>query len=158
PITTTRASDFMEISCIDEGFVPSLADCREWPQSPSLVKTSQPKRKWPRERSRGHLENGNDLLDRVLDFLCGAEAELLRRLDLDLLAGRRVAAEAGGALLDLEDAEAGHPDLVALLEVLHREIDEGIQELAHRLLRHFMLLGEFARDLRQRDRQDFFVS
>ena len=57
-------------------------------------------------------------LDGFLEFLGGAEGNLLAGLDLDRLAGGGVAAHAGGALADLEDAEADDTDALALLQVL----------------------------------------
>src|SRR5262245_19539166 len=62
-------------------------------------------------------------LDGLFQFLRGAEGDLLTRLDLDRLAGRGIAAHAGGALANLEDAEAADADAVALFQVLHDEID-----------------------------------
>src|SRR5581483_1552746 len=56
--------------------------------------------------------------DRFLQLLGGAEGDLLRRLDLDRLAGGGVAAHARGALADLEDAEPNDADALALLQVL----------------------------------------
>src|ERR1700733_8122549 len=47
---------------------------------------------------------GRLLSDGFLQFLGGAESPLLARLDLDGLARGGVAADAGGALADLEDA------------------------------------------------------
>jgi len=49
--------------------------------------------------------------DRHLEVLGGTEGDLLARLDLNGLAGRRIAAHAGGALSHLKDAEPGdlHP-------------------------------------------------
>ena len=44
-------------------------------------------------------------LDRFLQFLGGAEGNLLARLDLDRLAGRGIATHAGGALADLQDSQ-----------------------------------------------------
>src|SRR5215467_12162726 len=57
-------------------------------------------------------------LDGFLQFLGGTEGDLLARLDLDLLAGRGIAAHARGALLHLQDAETVQTDLGALLQVL----------------------------------------
>src|SRR6187551_163494 len=51
----------------------------------------------------------------LFEFLRGAERDLLARLDLDRFAGRGVAAHAGGALANLQDAEAADADPVALL-------------------------------------------
>src|SRR5436853_2454745 len=71
-------------------------------------------------RSCGQPESSGS--DGFLEFLRGAERDLLARLDLDRLAGRGVAAHAGGALANLKDAEATDADAVALLEVLHNEL------------------------------------
>src|SRR5690349_17103925 len=46
--------------------------------------------------------------DGFLEILGGAEGDFLARLDLDRLAGRRIASHAGRALAHLQDAEAGH--------------------------------------------------
>jgi len=44
--------------------------------------------------------------DRFLEILGSAERDLLTGLDLDGLAGRRIASHAGGAMPDLQDAQA----------------------------------------------------
>src|SRR5262249_8556204 len=56
--------------------------------------------------------------DRFLQFLGGAERDLLARLDLNRFAGRRIASHARRALAHLQDAEPADPDAVALLQVL----------------------------------------
>src|SRR6478735_8272326 len=56
--------------------------------------------------------------DGFLEFLGGAERDLLAGLDRERLAGGGVAAHAGGALADLEDAEPHDTDPFALLQVL----------------------------------------
>src|ERR1043166_8423685 len=45
--------------------------------------------------------------DGFFEILGGAEGDFLARLDLDRLAGRRIASPAGRALAHLPDAEAG---------------------------------------------------
>src|SRR6478736_8672936 len=89
--------------------------------------------------------------DRFLEILGDAEGDLLRRLDLDRLAGRRVAAHARRTIADLKDAEARDADLVALLEVLDDQTDEVVEAAGRVLLRHAGLLGQLGRDLRERD-------
>ena len=68
-----------------------------------------------------------EALDGFLEILGDAEGDLLRRLDLDGLAGRRVAAHACRTIAHLKDAEARDADLVALLEVLHDQTDEVVE-------------------------------
>ena len=72
-------------------------------------------------------------LDAFLDFLGGAESQLLRSLDLDLLAGCRIAAKTGRTLPDLENSKSGDADLVALLEVLYEEVNKVSQQFAGKL-------------------------
>src|SRR5216684_4735679 len=55
-------------------------------------------------------------LDGFLEFLGGAEGDLLAGLDLDRFAGRGITPHAGGALADLKDAEADDADALALLQ------------------------------------------
>ena len=62
--------------------------------------------------------------DRFFQFLRRAECDLLAGLDLDGLAGCRVAAHAGRALAYLEDTKAADADSFALLQVLHDLADE----------------------------------
>src|SRR5260370_41360726 len=66
-------------------------------------------------------------LDCFLEILGDAEGDLLRRLDLDRLAGGRVAAHARWTITYLKDAEARDADLVALLEVLQDQTDEVLE-------------------------------
>jgi hypothetical protein len=54
-------------------------------------------------------------LHRFLQFLGDPEGNLLARLDLDSLTGRRVPTHPGCTLPHLEDAEAGQTDFVAPL-------------------------------------------
>src|SRR4029079_15939017 len=56
--------------------------------------------------------------DRHLEFLGGAKGNLFARLDVDLLAGRRIAAYAGGTLAHLQDAKPCDLHLLAFLQVL----------------------------------------
>src|SRR5690242_12345585 len=77
-------------------------------------------------------------LDGFLQFLGGAERDLLARLDLDRLAGRRVAAHACGALAHLQDAEAADADAVTFLEVLDDEVDHVVQDQLGGLLGELM--------------------
>src|SRR5260370_18368584 len=86
-----------------------------------------------------------------LEILGDAEGDLLRRLDLDRLAGRRVAAHARRTIADLKDAEARDADLVAFLEVLHDQTDEVFEGAGGVLLGHAGLLGQFGRDLGKRN-------
>src|ERR1700691_1503094 len=81
-------------------------------------------------------------LDCFLECLGGAERDLLARLDLDRLAGGRVAAHAGGALADLKDAEAADTDAVTFLEVLHHQADEVTEIGFGLLLCDFMGAGQ----------------
>src|SRR5882724_6900121 len=88
-------------------------------------------------------------LDGFLEFLGGAERHLLAGLDLDRLAGGRVAAHAGGALADLEDAEADQADAVALLEVLDDQADDVVEDAFGILLRHFAAVGQLGGEVLQ---------
>ena len=58
------------------------------------------------ERAGLRKERVGETVDGFLEFLGGAEGDFLAGLDLDGLAGSRVAAHARGALADLQDAEA----------------------------------------------------
>jgi hypothetical protein len=60
----------------------------------------------------------------VLRSFAGAEGGLLRSLDVDRLAGRRIATHASGALAHLQDAEAGDLHPLAPLQVLNDEAEE----------------------------------
>src|SRR5262245_65000381 len=98
-----------------------------------------PKKKGGRGLRRGppDLPVGSDKeLDRFLEILRDAEGDLLRRLDLDRLAGGRVAAHARRTMPHLQDAQARDADLVALLEVPHDQADEFLEGAGGVLLGH----------------------
>src|SRR5262249_61186993 len=81
-------------------------------------------------------------LYRFLQFLGGPEGHLLARLDLDRLAGRRVAPHAGGPFAHLQDAETANADAVALLEVLDDHADQIVEDGLRGRLRHLMIGGK----------------
>ena len=89
-----------------------------------------------------HFAETRRNLDGFLEFLGGAEGNLLARLDLDRLAGRGIAAHAGGALTDHENAKPVEANTVALLQVLGEKTDQITQEGLGLLLRHFMIAGQ----------------
>ena len=82
------------------------------------------------------------VLDGFLQFLGSAEGNLLARLDVDRFTGGRVAAHAGGALANLENAEADDADTLALLEVLGDLGDQIAEDGFSGLLRQLVLFGE----------------
>jgi hypothetical protein len=94
----------------------------------------------------------NRNLDRLFQFLRGAEGHFLRGLDLHRLARGGVAAHAGGALADDEDAEPDEADALALLEVLGDREDEIVEHRLGLLLRHFVALSQFCGEVLQADR------
>src|SRR5882762_6748350 len=96
--------------------------------------------------------SGNRVVsDGFLEFLGRAEGDLLAGLDVDRLAGGGVAAHAGGALADLEDAEADDADALALLQVLGDAAYHVVQDLLGLLLRQFLVLGDRRRQMLQRN-------
>src|SRR5262249_14488026 len=76
-------------------------------------------------RPGARAETGNSA-KRGLEGAARAEARHLGGRNLDLLAGARVAAVAGGAARDDERAEAGDRDAAAAAERLDDAADEGI--------------------------------
>src|SRR6202521_2907160 len=88
-------------------------------------------------------------LDRFLEFLGGAEGDLLARLDLDRLAGGRIAPHASGALADLKDAETADAEAVAFLQVLRHQADEVAENRFGLLFCHFMGNGKGGGDMLQ---------
>src|ERR1051325_6936353 len=97
-------------------------------------------------RQAGSLERRSD---GFVEFLRGAERHLLARLDLDRLAGRGVAAHARSALANLQDAEPADADAVALLEILHNELDHVAEDRFGLLLRELVSLGNVGREMLQ---------
>src|ERR1700716_261000 len=97
-------------------------------------------------------QNKKGVLDGFLEFLGRAEGDLLAGLDLDRFAGGGVAAHAGGALANLEDAEADDADTLALLEVLGDHGDHVAQNRLSLLLGQFLILGDRRGQVLQGDR------
>src|SRR5580658_8212016 len=93
--------------------------------------------------------DGTRLSDRFLEFLGGAEGDLLAGLDLDRFAGGRIAAHARGALADLQDAEPADADALALLEVLDDIADQAAENGFSLLLRQFVILRKARRQVLQ---------
>src|SRR5205085_5863333 len=87
--------------------------------------------------------------DGFLQLLRGAEGDLLARLDLDRLAGGGVAAHAGGALAHLQDAEAADADAIALLQMLHDDIDHAAEDRLGLFLGEFVPFGDVRRNVLQ---------
>src|SRR5450830_1302976 len=90
--------------------------------------------------------------DRHLEFLGGAEGHPFARLDLDRLAGRRIAAHAGGTLAHLQDAEPGDSYPLAFLQVLSDQADEVLQHLLALLLGKLMLVRKCVGQMLSGDR------
>src|ERR1044071_6226901 len=80
-------------------------------------------------------------LDRFLQFLGGAERNLLGRLDLDRLAGGGIAAHTRTALAHHQDAQSVETDAGALLQVLGDQTNRVFQNCVGALLGEFMLFG-----------------
>src|ERR1700743_1872672 len=119
----------------------------------------RPKRKSRMPLSRNirlNLFQRNRSLDRFLQFLGGAEGNLLARLDLDGFARRRIAAHAGSALAHDEDTQTVQTDAGALLQVLGDRRDRVVEERMRRLVGHLVLLGQLHRQLARADRFDFW--
>src|ERR1700675_750196 len=89
-----------------------------------------------------NVGNGKGVLDGFLEFLGRAEGDLLAGLDVDRFAGGGVAAHAGGALANLEDAETDDADALALLQVLGDHGDHVTENGLSLLLRQFLVLGD----------------
>src|SRR5689334_907838 len=86
-------------------------------------------------------------LNRFLQFLGGAEGDLLGGLDVDRFAGGGVAAHARGALANLEDAEPDDADALAFLQVLGDTVDHVGEDGLGLLLGEFLLLGNGCPDV-----------
>ena len=87
----------------------------------------------------------------LLQFLGNPEGDLLARLDLDRLAGRRVPSHPGRTLPHLEDAEAGQADFVALLEVPGCQRHQIAQHGLGLLLRQVMAVRQGGGEMLERD-------
>ena len=85
-------------------------------------------------------------LNRLLQLLRRPERDLLARGDLDRLTRSRVPPHASWTVLYLENAEAAHPDFVALDEVGGQRLDEAGGQPVSLLLRKAMALADLFED------------
>src|SRR5690348_8630870 len=81
-------------------------------------------------------------VQRILERLAGLERRDLGRLDLDVLAGARVAARAGGTLADHEGAEADQRHVVTLLQRLLDDLRGGVERAARIGLGEIGVVGD----------------
>src|SRR5581483_6620108 len=95
--------------------------------------------------------SGRKLSDRLFQLLRGAEGDFFARLDLNLFARRRIAADARSAFANLQDAETANTDALAFLQVLPDIADEIAEHRFRLLLRHLMLLRKCRSKMLQRD-------
>src|SRR5438132_10885472 len=93
-------------------------------------------------RNGAFVRSGNRRLNGFLEFLGGAEGDLLAGLDRERFAGGGVAAHAGGALADLEDAEPNDSDALALLQVFCNLADHVGQDRLGGFLRQVVFLSQ----------------
>ena len=75
-----------------------------------------------------------------LEFFGGAERDLLTRLNLNLLACCRIAADAGSTVPHLQDPESSNLDALTIPQVLSDEADEILEHLLALLFGKLMLL------------------
>src|SRR5580658_4676956 len=108
---------------------------------------------WKRDCLRdplpGSATDETKRLDRFFEFLGGAERDLLAGLDLDGLAGGRIAAHARGAFAHLQDAQPADADALALLEVLDDIADQPAENGLSLFLRQFVILPQARREMLQ---------
>src|SRR3954454_2643391 len=112
-------------------------------------KRSITEKRHPGPRNGASMSDRKLRLNGFLEFLGGAEGDLLAGLDLDRLAGGGGAPDAGGAFAGLEDAEPHDPDPLALLQVLCDPVHHVGQDRLGRLLRQLMWLGQRRRQMFQ---------
>ena len=100
----------------------------------------------PWETTRGHIPRARgreSVLESLLEGVAGLEGRALGGGDVDSLTGHGVAALPGGALTDLETAEADDLDLVAALEGVNDGIESGVDGRVRVLLGEISLCGNF---------------
>src|SRR5438477_10126295 len=95
----------------------------------------------PKRGAKPHRVVGSD---GFLEFLGGPEGDLLARLDLDRLAGRRIAAHAGLAVPHLQDAEPADADLLALLQAFDDETNKIVEDRLGLLFRDLVALRKLS--------------
>src|ERR1700722_482201 len=88
-------------------------------------------------------------LDGFFQFLRGAEGDFLVCLDLNGLAGSRIAAHARGAFAHLQNAEAADADALALFQVLDDLSDHTAENGFCLLFRKFIVFRKARREMLQ---------
>jgi hypothetical protein len=92
--------------------------------------------------SASAVSQQSDWSDRHLEFFCGAKSDFLARLDLNLLARRRVAPDPGSAIPHLQNSESGNLHALTILQVLGDEPDKIFEHLLAMLLRKLVLFSQ----------------
>src|ERR1700722_8755252 len=77
--------------------------------------------------------------DCFFEFFRRAEGDFLARLDLNCFAGCGVAAHAGGALADLENAEAANTNALAFFQMLDDLADQTREDGLRLFFRQFVV-------------------
>jgi len=95
--------------------------------------------------------SGRKSLDRFFQFLRSAESDFLAGFNLNLLAGRGIAADAGCALAHLKNAKAANTNAFALLQMLHNIADQIAEHGLRLLLRHLVRFRERGGEMFKRD-------
>src|SRR6266849_11070673 len=89
--------------------------------------------------------------DCFLELLGRAERDFLACLDLDRLAGRRIASHPAGAVAHLQDADPAEAEAVALLQVLDDTSYQLAEDRLGLLFRDLMGLGKLRREMLEGD-------
>src|SRR5262245_2139977 len=95
--------------------------------------------------------SGRNSSDRFFQLFRSAEGDLFARLDLNLLARRRIAADARCALADLKNAETADTDALAFLQMLDNIADEIPEHGLRLFLRHLVRFRECRGKMLERD-------
>src|ERR1700687_2923922 len=102
-------------------------------------------------RQTGNGLRARERSDRFLELLGRAERDFLAGLDLDRLAGRRIASHPGGAVAHLQDAKPDDAQAVAFLQVLDDASYHVVEDRLRLFFRDFMALGKLRREMLEGD-------
>src|SRR5579862_7913037 len=97
------------------------------------------------------------LLNGFFEFLRCPESDLLARLDLNRLAGGRIAAHARGTAPHLQNAQPADADALALFQVLDDLTHQAAQDGFRLFLRQLVVFRETRRKMLQRHGSDWFA-